>query len=91
MREDSKLVKAVTALAAHVDGIDWDAALVQADVDRMREVVQQASASARAEALDVLVQRLRRALPDDGDGVAHAAISAGTLVECGAPQSRSRT
>ncbi|HEX5058075.1 MAG TPA: hypothetical protein VFV99_01890, partial [Kofleriaceae bacterium] len=85
MREDSKLLKAVSALTSHVDGIDWDAAAVQADVDRMLEVVKQASASARAEALAVLVERLRRARLDDADGVAHAAISAGTLVEYGAP------
>lgn len=85
MREDAKLLKAAKALAAHVDGIDWDAAAVQADVDAILRVVKLASPSGRADALEVLVQRLRRARLDDADGVAHAAISAGTLVEYGAP------
>jgi hypothetical protein len=88
MADDAKLREAATALCSHVDGIDWDGAAVQADVNALLKAVKKASSSARATALDTLVDRLRRARLGDADGVAHVAISAGTLVEHGAPASQ---
>jgi hypothetical protein len=85
MGADHELRDAATALCRHVDGVDWDAAAVQADVDALLTAVKKATSAARADALGVLLDRLRTARLEDADGVAHVAISAGTLVEYGAP------
>lgn len=85
MFDNARLLKAARALTSDVGGVDWDAAAVQADVNALLASVQKASPSALASALDILVERLGRARIEDADGVAHVAISAGTLVELGAP------
>jgi hypothetical protein len=72
-------------LAAAVDGIDWSAQDVGACCRRLADEATVASQEQLAEALAVLVARLARARIEDADGVAHVAISAGTLVEKGAP------
>lgn len=84
MSDDAKLLDAAKALCRDVNGIDWNATAVQADVDALL-AARDVSSSARAAALDILVERLRASRLEDADGVAHVAISAGTLVERGAP------
>ncbi|HUS30507.1 MAG TPA: hypothetical protein VMZ53_18485 [Kofleriaceae bacterium] len=84
MGADSELHDAVTALCRDVNGIDWDAASVQADVHRMLAAVKRASQAALDAALATIVERLRISQLSDADGVAQVAISGGTLVEYGA-------
>jgi len=82
---DMTLSEAATALCRDVSGVDWNAEAVQADVDAMLAANRRASPAQRAAAFEVLLARLRAARVEDADGVAHVAISAGTLVESGAP------
>ena len=85
---EPKLRKAVTAMCRDVDGIDWDAAAVQSDVNLMLAALHRASSAERSAALEVLVERIERARVEDADGVGYVALSAGTLVEHGAPARR---
>lgn len=78
------LVETVRALSEALDGVDYDAEAASACVRRMHELGRAASSDELAAALDVLVERIDRSRVEDADGVAHAAISAGTLVEYGA-------
>jgi hypothetical protein len=64
----SALASIAEDLCQAVDGVDWDAQRVQS-LD---------------EALAVIAARVARARVEDADGVAHAAISGGALVEWGA-------
>jgi len=80
----SELVRHANELVVAVDGIDWDAARVEACCRAMLGEGEVAAPAERAAALEILVARLARARVDDADGVAHVAISAGTLVESGA-------
>lgn len=75
-------------LARAVDGAQWDAARVGRVCQDLASAARRASPAELAAALDHLVDRLERARPDDADGVAHVAISGGTLVERGAPPRR---
>lgn len=86
--DDDDVVRAARDVAEAVDGADWDPARVQAATDRMLNASRQARPAALDEALDVLLDRLTRSTPADADGVAHAAISAGSLVEAGASAHR---
>jgi hypothetical protein len=79
------LSEAVTALCRDVNSVDWNAGAVQADIDAMLAANKRASQAERAAAFAILLARLRAARVEDADGVAHVAISAGTLVEYGAP------
>ena len=80
----SELVRHANELASAVDGIDWSAARVESCCRALLVEGEAATAADRAAALEILVARLARANIDDADGVAHVAISAGTLVESGA-------
>ncbi len=78
-------LQAAEELVRAVDGVDWDAS----EVDRCCRVLVRAAGAAtseeRREALAVITERLARARVEDADGVAHVAISGGSLVEAGAP------
>jgi len=63
-------------------GVDWDAERVDAAVKALLKC-RTAPPSELAEALDALVARLESSQPEDHDGIAHVAITAGTLVEYG--------
>jgi hypothetical protein len=80
----SDLVHHANELVLAVDGIDWDAARVEACCRALLSEGELAAPAERAAALEILVVRLAGAQIDDADGVAHVAISAGTLVESGA-------
>ncbi|MCC7541123.1 MAG: hypothetical protein IT379_33200, partial [Deltaproteobacteria bacterium] len=71
-------------LCRAVDGVDWDAPRVQACVESLHRVGKSASREALDAALATIAARVSRARIDDADGVAHAAISGGALVEWGA-------
>jgi hypothetical protein len=81
----SELVRHADALVRAVDGIDWNAADVETCCRALLFHAETAASSDKAAALEVLVARLARSRVDDADGVAHVALSAGTLVESGAP------
>lgn len=81
----SELVRHAEALVRAVDGIDWNAADVESCCRALLSHGETAAPAERVAALDVLVERLSRARVEDADGVAHVALSAGTLVESGAP------
>lgn len=82
------LTEIAAELTRAVDGRDWDANRV----DRLcRQLVRESRSAARdslSAALDLLLERLARARLEDADGVAHVAMSSGTLVERGAPPRR---
>ena len=82
---DAQLVEAARSLVTAVDGINWDAGATQASVDTILKNGKQASTDARAEALAIIAQRVRRWTPADADGTHHVAITGGSLVEYGAP------
>jgi hypothetical protein len=81
----SEIVRHATELASAVDGIDWDAGRVEACCRALLDGGETATAPERAAALEVLCGRIARSRVEHADGVAHVAISAGTLVEHGAP------
>src|SRR6187551_2719916 len=68
-------------------GVDWDAQRVDVAVKALLKC-RTAPPAELAEALDALVERLEASEPEDNDGVAHVAITAGTLVEYGQPPER---
>lgn len=78
------LDEVVRALCVAVDGVDWDASRVQACVDALHRVGPRATPDEREAAARLLAARIARARVEDADGVAHAAISGGCLVEWGA-------
>jgi hypothetical protein len=78
------LEAAARQLVKAVDGINWDAAQVGSSIDAIHRFGEHATAEQRDFALKVLVDRLHLFSVDDGDGTAHVAITAGTLVEFGA-------
>ncbi|HTE49491.1 MAG TPA: hypothetical protein VK698_01375 [Kofleriaceae bacterium] len=82
------VIEIAAELARAVDGVDWDAGRVDDACQQLVRVSRRASAEQLAAALDLLVDRLARARLDDADGVAHVAMSGGTLVERGAPPRR---
>lgn len=83
------IVSAARELARAVDGVDWDAAQVEAAVAGLQTAAaSEAGDAALDDALEVLVERLARARVDDCDGVAHLALSAGALAERGASARR---
>jgi hypothetical protein len=77
-------MQAISELCVAVDGLDWDAARVQACVTQARECLPTSRALERDEALGLIAARLRSATVEAADGVAYAAITGGTLVEAGA-------
>jgi hypothetical protein len=81
----SALLSAVRELCLATSGIDWDAERVSACVRSMREAARGVDRSELASALEIAVARLSLARVEDADGVAHVAISAGSMVEWGAP------
>ena len=68
-------------------GINWDAQRAGLAVKALL-ACRGAPAVELAQALDVLLDRLQSSQPEDGDGVAHVAMTAGTLVEYGQPPER---
>lgn len=78
------LFAAVKDLTAAVDGIDWDPGLVQSSIQAIHQFGRRAAPDDLNASLQTLVERLRRFRTEDGDGTAHAALTAGTLVEFGA-------
>ena len=83
-RAMSELREVTEKLCRAVDGVDWEASEVEACVRRIHALGRGASPEVLDDALEPLAARLERARVEDGDGVAHAAISAGSLVEFGA-------
>jgi hypothetical protein len=79
------LPETAAELAEAVDGVDWDAAKVTECGRRLSRGAAHASPEQLTAALAVLVARLDRSRVEDADGVAQVAISAGALVERGAP------
>ncbi|WP_394846411.1 hypothetical protein LZC95_02970 [Pendulispora brunnea] len=79
------VVKVAEELASAVDGVDWDGSEVHRCRVRLHEAAKSASVAELTRASEVLVARLARSRVDDADGVAYAAIGAGSLVENGAP------
>lgn len=71
-------------IASAVDGIDWDPNRLDRAVKEMLRVSQESTLPQLDSALDVFVERLARSKVEDADGVAHVALSGGTLVERGA-------
>jgi hypothetical protein len=71
-------------LASEVDGIDWNAQAVNLTTRAILATLEDASPPEIGSAFQVLIERLKKASLQDADGVAHVAITAGTLVEHGA-------
>lgn len=82
------MTSALTSIAEDlwqaVDGVDWDAQRVQSLIESLHREADRASREALDAALAVIAGRVARARIEDADGVAHAAISGGALVEWGA-------
>jgi len=68
-------------------GVDWSGERAGIAVNSLLQY-REASPSALAEALDVLIDRLESWQMEDNDGVAHVAITAGSLVERGGSPER---
>lgn len=79
-----ELDAAIRDLTEAVSGVDWDAERVQENVQTILGEVEDASTDELDAALACLVDRIRAHEVADGDGTAHVAITAGTLVENGA-------
>lgn len=79
----SAITEAAADLAAATRGVDWDDVAAGDAVRRLHAAPP--DDPQLGDAFAVLLDRLRDARPQDSDGVAHVAISAGTLVERGAP------
>jgi hypothetical protein len=79
------LDEAARELTRAVDGVDWDAHGVETAITRLRAELPAAGPVELGTALGVLAARLARWDPADADGTAHVAMSAGVLVEAGAP------
>ncbi|WP_280437837.1 hypothetical protein [Nocardia carnea] len=79
----ANIVAAARDLIQVVDGTDWEPARVRAAQDTMYAALD-ARDGDMDEAFTVLLGRLSRSRVEDGDGVAHVAITAGALVEAGA-------
>lgn len=79
------LEQAARDLTQAVSGIDYDGAAVHKCRVALHGGMAAASADELAAALQVLVDRIAAANVDDADGVAFAALTAGALVETGAP------
>jgi hypothetical protein len=71
-------------LASEVDGVDWNAQAVSVTTRAILASLEDASPAEIGSAFQLLVDRLEKASLQDADGVAHVAITAGTLVEHGA-------
>jgi hypothetical protein len=82
------LLDIAARLARAVDGVDWDAGVVDECCRELVRESRRATQGALASALEILIERIERGGLDDADGVAHVAISGGTLVERGAPPRR---
>lgn len=78
------IAASAAALAEATRGINWSAETVGALVKQILAASRRASKSELDGALAVLVARLRDARLADADGVAHVAITGGSLVEAGA-------
>ncbi|MEV6322579.1 hypothetical protein AB0M45_15500 [Nocardia sp. NPDC051787] len=81
------IVAAARDLTRVVDGVDWELARVRAAQDTLYAALD-AGDGDKDGAFTVLLDRLSRSRVDDGDGVAHVAITAGALVEAGASARR---
>ncbi|XWX01038.1 hypothetical protein V2A60_009063 [Cordyceps javanica] len=79
------LEQAARDLAEAVSGIDYDGAAVHRCRVALHGGMAAAGPDELAAALQVLVDRIDAAQVDDADGVAFAALTAGALVETGAP------
>lgn len=81
---DHELISAADELCVAVDGVDWSAERVQACVQALHRAGKGANREVLDAALARIAARVARARIEDADGVAHAAISGGALVEWGA-------
>lgn len=79
------LEQAARDLAQAVSGIDYDGAQVHKCRVALHGLMVSATAPELAAALRILTDRIASARVDDADGAAFAALSAGALVENGAP------
>lgn len=79
-----ELAQCVDDLCSAVDGVDWDAGRVQSCVDELHRLGKAAGPEERDDAVARIAQRVSRSRVGDADGVAHAAISGGSLIEWGA-------
>lgn len=74
----------VRELCRAVDTVDWDPTTVQARIRTIHAQVRRASPAELEHASQLLVERVAASTPEDADGAAHVAITAGSLVEFGA-------
>ncbi|PQK17690.1 hypothetical protein BB8028_0008g01980 [Beauveria bassiana] len=79
------LEQAARDLTEAVSGIDYDGAAVHRCRVALHAGMAAASVDELTAALQILVDRIASARVDDADGVAFAALTAGALVETGAP------
>lgn len=79
------LETAARELCRAVDTVDWDAAKVQAHIRTIHAKMRRASPAEREHACQLLVERVAASTPEDAGGAAHVAITAGSLIEGGAP------
>lgn len=84
------IVAAARDLTQVVDGVDWKLARVRTAQDTLYAALDAGDGDMDG-AFTVLLERLSRSRVDDGDGVAHVAITAGALVEAGASARRLAT
>ncbi len=78
------LKKTVELLCQAVDGADWNAERANELLQEMLRLCGTATRTELDDALGLIAVRVRRSTIGDGDGVAHVAISGGTLIEKGA-------
>ncbi|KAM3514868.1 hypothetical protein MY11210_001473 [Beauveria gryllotalpidicola] len=79
------LEQAARDLTEAVSGIDYDGAAVHRCRVALHAAMATASVDELTAALQILIDRIATARVDDADGVAFAALTAGALVETGAP------
>ena len=84
MHEHAALLTALAELCEATRGVDWDAERAQRALDVILATSRVVPGESLDAGLQVLVERLDASHVGDADGVAHVAITGGTLVERGA-------
>lgn len=85
MADAPDIAQLAQELANSVGGVDYDGKEVHQKRVALHQAMPQASVDELAAALDVLVERVSTWKLEDADGVAYAALTAGALIENGAP------